>query len=170
MQAVEVVTRERVIGLEYSKDAKMFSIPSAMKSAYGVILEELKTQSFGESDKAVVYTRYRDVDLGAMECMGFFAKLMGMFDTFKMDMGISIDEFDYTKSTFKTGEIKAGEYVQYLHVGPYSKMHQAYGKLSKYVVENNINVEHQTYDIYLNDPRVTSKEKLETIIMVKVAS
>lgn len=168
MQNVEIVRRESVIGLEYPQEAKMFSIPFVMKKAFLSIKNELATQSCDTKENNLVYTRYKAVDLKAMSCMGFFQKLLGMFHGMQMDMGIAAVDFDYTKSSFQKGEIKAGDYVQYLHVGPYSKMHQAYDKLVAYIIENDIDVEHETYDIYLNNPQEVPKEELQTIVMVKI--
>lgn len=170
MQKVEIVSRDTIKGLETVQSAKMFSIPSVMKKSFSLLRQELTTQSCDNKENTVVYTRYKNVDLKAMDCMGFFQKLLGMFDTMKMDIGISVKGFDYTKSDFQNGEIKAGNYVQYLHIGPYSKMYQAYDKLTKYVVENDIDIENETYDIYLNNPQEVPKEELETIVMVKIKS
>ncbi len=168
MNEVEIVTREVLVGLEYSEDAKIFSISKVMNRAYAAVLDELKTQECDKKEEGVVYARYREVDFKAMHAMGFLQKMFGMFDTFKMDMGISVDGFVYDNSTLKRGEIPAGQYVQYLHKGAYSKIYKAYDKLAAYIVDNDIDVVNESYDIYLNDPYAVKEDELETIVMIKI--
>jgi len=170
MSKVEILKRDKVIGVEYSEDAKIFSIAKVMQKAFGLLVNELKRQKCGQENTTLVYTRYRDIDFKKMAQMNFFQKLVGMFDTFKMDMGISSKTFDPNNSAFKTGEIPAGEYVQYLHVGAYKKMHSAYDTLAKYILDNDLEVENVSYDLYLNNPEEVSEDKLETIIMVQLKS
>lgn len=65
-------------------------------------------------------------------------------------------------------EIPAGRYASMVYTGPYSRLKEAYRELSEWIEKNQLKSNFRAYEIYLNDPQVTSEDKLETKILLGV--
>jgi hypothetical protein len=59
---------------------------------------------------------------------------------------------------------KEGRTVQVLHVGPYSKIREAVGKLSTFAEEHGTRFRGELHELYLSDPRRVAPERLRTIL------
>ncbi len=65
--------------------------------------------------------------------------------------------------------IKEGLCAQIIHKGPYGDpMEQTFSLLKKYVEEQDYEYEKESHDIYFNDARRISSEKLKTLIRARV--
>ena len=64
----------------------------------------------------------------------------------------------------KFEKIKEGLSAQVLYIGPYTEETETIDSLHKYIKENNLQLNGNHHEIYLNDPRKTTSEKLKTII------
>ena len=63
---------------------------------------------------------------------------------------------------------KEGRAVQVLHVGPYDRIGEAFGRLGTYAVENGLIAQCPPHEIYISDPRRAAAEKLKTIARLPV--
>lgn len=168
METVQIVTRkESVIGLELSKDAKTFSIAHTMATSFLKIQEKIKEDKLQAG--SLVYTRYRDINWVDESTKGFFAKFLSIFTkVWKMDMGFEVPTLQDAPSGFTKGTIEAGSYLQYKHIGPYSKLTFAYKKVTAFALENNIELDSVVYDIYLNNPHSVPRKELQTLVLAKI--
>lgn len=65
-------------------------------------------------------------------------------------------------------EVEAGEYAVTLHKGPFEKLAQTYAELfGKWLANSGREAKHApSIELYLNDPKTTSPEKLEILIQI----
>jgi len=66
-------------------------------------------------------------------------------------------------------ELPGGQMAKIVHKGPYEKSAVAYKKLFEWIAENHKKVVGPIREVYLNDPRQTSPEKLLTEIYAPIA-
>ena len=64
----------------------------------------------------------------------------------------------------KFGELKEGKCVQILYIGSYAEESETIRGLDDYMMINNLQANGYHHEIYLNDGRKVSSEKLKTII------
>ncbi len=66
--------------------------------------------------------------------------------------------------------IKAGKYARFLLTGPYSQIWMAFDRIFKTLTEQKVELRPEfCIENYLNDPRVTPEDKLETELLVPIA-
>ena len=65
-------------------------------------------------------------------------------------------------------KMSEGKCAQILHVGPYEKEGETYGKLMKFISEEGLEINGLFHEIYLSDPSRTPPEKYRTIIRLPV--
>lgn len=58
-----------------------------------------------------------------------------------------------------------GKYATHHHVGPYERLPEVHAALEQRLSAHGHSTAGATYEIYLNDPRTTAPENLETEIM-----
>jgi effector-binding domain-containing protein len=78
--------------------------------------------------------------------------------------------FPVAKAVSGNGEIQAseipgGKVLSCVHVGPYDKLGDAYQAMQQWLDANKREATGVSYEIYLNDPTVTSPEALQTQIL-----
>ena len=66
------------------------------------------------------------------------------------------------------GTLNEGKSLQVAHTWPYSKIHFAIKRIHTYAKKNNLKISWPHHEIYLNDPRRTDAERLQTIIRFPV--
>jgi len=66
--------------------------------------------------------------------------------------------------------IKAGKYARFLLTGPYSQIWMAFDRIFKTLADKSVKLRPEfCIENYLNDPRVTPEDKLETELLVPIA-
>lgn len=66
--------------------------------------------------------------------------------------------------------IKPGKYARFLLIGPYSHIWMAFDRIFKTLAERKVELRPEfCIENYLNDPRVTPEDKLETELLVPIA-
>ena len=69
------------------------------------------------------------------------------------------------RDTVTVSEIPGGKYAVYRYRGPYERLPEVQAALEQWLSANGHCITGATYEIYLNDPRTTAPESLETEIM-----
>jgi effector-binding domain-containing protein len=69
------------------------------------------------------------------------------------------------RGDIQAGEIPGGKAAACLYTGPYEEIEGAYNALFQWVEENGYEVAGAPYEMYLNDPRETPPEELQTQIL-----
>jgi hypothetical protein len=57
-----------------------------------------------------------------------------------------------------------------MHLGPYKNILETSEKIHAYAKEHNLNLRKDRHEVYLNDPRKTRGEFLQTIIRFSIIS
>jgi flavin reductase (DIM6/NTAB) family NADH-FMN oxidoreductase RutF/effector-binding domain-containing protein len=70
----------------------------------------------------------------------------------------------------QVSEIPGGKSATYHYVGPYEKLPQVRAALKQWLSTNGYTISGTIYEIYLNDPQVTTAENLETEIVYPLSS
>lgn len=104
----------------------------------------------------------------ALRMEGFKAFLALFTKKWDVTMGFPTPEKMQGDGSIQPIEIPAGPYFKTTHVGPYPKVGDAYKRLSAYAEEHNLALGARCYEYYLNDPRETPKDQLQTLIFVPV--
>lgn len=72
------------------------------------------------------------------------------------------------KGNIQEGKIAGGRFAHCAYIGPYEKIDKALSSLYKYIDETGFKGTGAVYEFYLNDPSVTSPDKLETSILIPI--
>jgi len=66
--------------------------------------------------------------------------------------------------------IKSGRYARFLLTGPYSQIWMAFDRIFKSLAEKNVELRPEfCIENYINDPRFTPEDKLQTELLVPIA-
>ncbi|MFX1450114.1 MAG: GyrI-like domain-containing protein, partial [Promethearchaeota archaeon] len=82
-----------------------------------------------------------------------------------IEIGFPVSKKLSGKGDIKVNEIPGGKFATCLHKGPYDKIAPAYNALTEWIKNNGYETTGVAYEIYLNDPRETPPQELETQIM-----
>lgn len=79
-------------------------------------------------------------------------------------------DVDVSKARFTS--FTEGLCVQMMHIGPYDKEYESIELMDKFISKNSLtNITddvHKQHEIYLSDPRRTSREKIRTVLRFPV--
>src|SRR5262249_37110081 len=71
---------------------------------------------------------------------------------------------------FRHRAVKGGNYARFLLTGPYSQIWMAFDRIFKSLAEENVELRPEfCIENYLNDPRVTPEDQLQTELLVPIA-
>ncbi len=164
---IEIVEREPEKTLEVSTQLAVWKMPFVFGRTYGRIVKVLERQSAEPSGPP--YARYLDVCWEELDKESKLAMLIKVFTRkWNLRIGFPVDgDFD-GNDDMVTGELPGGRYVKTLHRGPYKDVAEAYKRLCAWITQEGITVKHESVEIYLNDPRTTKKEDLETVVLIPI--
>ena len=162
---IEIIEKENGNALEIYEEISMMQMSKVMGSDYTKILDYLKSQN--SEMLGAPYARYLDIDWEKETNKGFFGILKDIFaKKWKIQIGmISSGKLD-AKENIKPAVYENKKYVKTIHKGPYQKVGATYKALYAYIKENNLNPENESFEFYLNDPKETKKEELETEVLI----
>ena len=66
----------------------------------------------------------------------------------------------------KPSVIGKREYASIVHKGPYRRVGQTYARMYRWIKEEGLSALPESMEVYLNDPRHTRKEDLETELLI----
>lgn len=76
---------------------------------------------------------------------------------------------DLPAKDMKLEKLTEGKCVQMLHVGPYEQQEPSIRKMHDFAKSQGLSLRDRHHEIYMNDPRSTPAEKLETILRQPVS-
>jgi len=79
------------------------------------------------------------------------------------------DKKDLDCSAVKRRSWKEGRALQLLHVGPYEKLGESYGKLHAEALQLGYRERGPAHEVYLSDPRRVEPERLKTIVRMPIS-
>lgn len=86
---------------------------------------------------------------------------------YKIDVAIGYPVKEkYSLDEYEMFELESGSALTSIHEGPYMKLRKTYKKMTKYMVENNLEAKYLAYEYYLNSPENVSKKELRTKVVL----
>ncbi len=162
---IEVIEKEIGNVLQIYEEISMMQMPKVMSSDYTKILDYLKLQN--SEMVGAPYARYLDIDWEKETNKGFFGILKDVFSKkWKIQIGMVSSNKLQEKGNIKPAVYENKKYVKTIHRGPYQKVGATYKEIYAYIKENKLIPKNESFEFYLNDPRETKKEELETEVLI----
>ncbi|CAA0082514.1 Uncharacterised protein [BD1-7 clade bacterium] len=162
---IDVVEKELGPVIEIDVNTAMWKMPATMREGFEVLSDV--TEQAGVDCTLAPYARFLEIDWSAEAKRGFLSTLIQVFSKpshFRMGMPISapIPHVDDIRS-----EILANRrYVRAVHVGPYQEVGDTYKRMAVWAQDNNLALAPESIELYLNDPRITEKDQLQTELLI----
>ena len=169
MSKIEIIEKEIGNVVEIEDKIPMWKMPFVMKKNYKKIMDYIDT--YKKDSAGVVYARYLNVDWESLMNKSSFRNFIDIFfQKWHFCAGITTSLKLEDNNNLKSNFIKNKKYVKIIHHGEYYKLSDTYKELYRLSKEQNILLKNESIEIYMNDPKITKKEDLETMILVTVES
>jgi effector-binding domain-containing protein len=126
------------------------NLPKTIGEGYGRIMGYLA--GIGEQPAGAPFVAYYNMDMENLD----------------IELGFPVAKKLPGRDSISASEIPGGMAATCLYTGPYQDMPQAYEALMKLVKEKGLEVSGVSYETYLNDPMVTPRQELMTLIMFPI--
>ncbi len=162
---MEIVTLKERKALIISDSLGMFKLAKAMGAAYP------KIKSYLDSNNVIYnsapFTSYVVDNWEKTVNMSGFSMVLSVFtQKWIIEMGYEIEGELENKDDMTVITLPSDEYIETMHIGPYQKVGDTYKKIYAFSEKGGRKLGGKSYEYYLNDPKETSKEKLETRVLV----
>lgn len=169
MEEIGIIEKEIGAVIEIEERVPVWKMPSVMGKDFNLILEYLKSK--GVDCKEAPYARYLDIDWDLEMKKGAFANFIGVFTKkWHFQAGIPTSKKIEGADNLVERQIRNKKYVKTIHCGPYQKVGVTYKKMYTWAKSQNLSLENESIEFYMNDPRDTKKESLETMVLIPVVS
>ena len=163
----EIIEKEIGNVIEIEENEATWKLPSIMKKDYKKIFEYLKSQNTECSDAP--YAHYLDVDWDAQINKSTFSNFLDIFTKkWHFWAGVPTSLKLDGEENLKSREIGKRRYAKAIHLGPYQKVGKTYENMYKWIKEQGLTEKNESFEFYLNDPRNTKKELLETLVLIPI--
>lgn len=88
---------------------------------------------------------------------------------FRAGFFVSATDAGKAAGAIKAGSTPAGRVVHFTHKGAYAKLSESYGQLMSWLEKEGLTLGAPTWEVYANDPDVTTEEDLVTEVYVALA-
>lgn len=146
----ELVVLEEQKALSVRTRISVQKLPDLIGTTYMEIIEYL--QSIGESQTIIPFVGYFNMDM----------------DDLDVEIGIPVTNDVPDNENMTMSKIPSGSYAQTIHTGPYSKTKEAYTAMMQWMEEHGQEGTGKSYEFYLNNPKTTPEEDLQTKILFQL--
>lgn len=154
--------------LEINVKAPMWKMPMVVGGSYKTIMAYM--ECLGIESSGAPYVRYLNLNWDALSRENKFITIIKMFTRkWNMLVGFPVAEKVDGNEIIQSGVLPGGSYLKTMHIGPYQNVGKTYKKIMDKVNNDNITIKNESLEIYLNDPRTTNKEELQTAVLVPLA-
>ena len=160
----DIALIEKEIGrvVEIEENTFIWKMPSVMAKNFG------RLTPFAAAD-AMPYARYVEFDWEDELTKGILASLAAMFfKRWHFFTGIQTDAKIDESGDLQLQTIPRRRYVMATHYGPYHQVSHTYRQIVDWADEHNLVLDDESFEFYLNDPRVVGKENTETMVLIPV--
>lgn len=169
MEEIEIIEKEIGDVVEIEERVPVWKMPFAMSKDFKLILEYLKSK--GVDCKEAPYARYLDFDWDLEMKRGAFANFIRMFTKqWHFQAGMPTSTKIGGANNLVGRKIQTKKYVKTIHYGPYQKVGATYQKMYVWAKGKKLSFENESIEFYLNDPRDTEKNSLETMVLIPIAN
>ncbi|MDF1672112.1 MAG: GyrI-like domain-containing protein [Vicingaceae bacterium] len=146
----ETVESSPILFINESSSLDSDSIALKLSEAYGEIMALVGVSNLEVKGSPIAIT----TDL-TME---------DMYWEFKAAIPVNYPEGFEVMGRIKTGNTYEGKVVKGVHVGSYEESMNTYSAIEKYIKENELQINGETWEEYIDDPSKVAPEKLRTFI------
>lgn len=144
----QVVDRPAQPTLVVRRRSTVQGLPQVLGPAWGAIAQY--AGGMGMQPAGPPFVAYHNLDMQDLD----------------LEIGFPFREKLPGEGEVEAGETPAGRAATCLHVGPYDRIHLAYDALQRWMEVNGHVPVGVAYEFYLNDPRSTSPDDLETQVVL----
>jgi len=152
--SVKIATFPEFSVLYIPAKTRIANIKDVIGKAYKEIFAYLKASNVNMSQNFDPYVKYNNKDMNNLD----------------IEIGVRVKKALPGNDKIKSGKIAAGKYAVIMHTGPYNEIGKTYEIIMAYIKKNKLKTKSFCYELYLNDPKKTPANKLETIIYLPIES
>ena len=158
---------EKAIGpvVEIEEYARVWRMPATFARDYKRITDYLATQ--GAECVDMPYARYLDMDweveLNRGKLAAFFSLLTKKWHFFA---GMPASKPVPGEAELKSQVLSSQRFVRGVHRGPYQKSDATYKALFDWATAQNLSLQNEAIECYVNDPHEVDKADIETVILI----
>ncbi len=146
-------TNVKSANILYTEEATNFFTNTDMSSiyanAYSKIKEEMEKQEADFAGAPISITTFFNMETGEVK--------------FNPAIPVTTDNIK-SAGEIKAGKTYEGKVLKALHIGPYDTVDKTYTRLQEYIQANNIEINGDSWEEYVDDPTKVSVDKLKTYI------
>ena len=158
---IEIVEKEIGKVLEIEERAYVWQMPSVMSKNFTKLVEYTNTKC-DESTQVSLYARYVGFDWEKELSKGILTNLICIFtNKWHFFTGITNTKSLDSNTDIKANIINKRKYIKTIHYGEYKNVSTTYKKMCDFAKEKAILIGDESFEFYLNDPKVVEKEKIE---------
>ncbi len=164
---VVIIKKEKEFTLEIGANCTMPKLPGTIKNSYIKIMDYMAKLNVKPTETPFV--RYVNLNWGELNKQNKFVAFLKIFtQKWEMLIGFPVKNSVPGEGEIVAGFIPAGRYVKAVHKGAYHKVGDTYKKMVSFIEKENLQYGNESIEYYLNDPKVTKKEDLETIVLIPI--
>lgn len=154
--------------IEIEDSAPMWKMPNIMSKNFSRIFKYLTARNC--KAKEAPFARYLEVDWEALMKNKPLRNFIEIFTKrWHFLVGVATSEKLNGEGVLKASTLPKRKFVKTIHRGPYRNIGKTYKGMYRWVKDQGLIVENESIEYYLNDPRTTRKEDLETMVLIPIA-
>ena len=161
----EIIEKEIGNVVEIEETVSMMKLPTVMGNDFKRIMEYIKSNN--SECTGAPYARYLDIDWEKQTSKSMLANIFDAFTKkWHFMVGVPSSTQLAGEEELKPKYIETQNYAKAIHIGPYQKVGKTYKNLYAWIKAQNLSAVGESIEIYINNPRETKKEDLETIVLI----
>ncbi len=164
---IEIIDKEIGNVIEIEQRGPVWKMPVTLGKAYKRLFAYLSAQNTESADAP--YVRYVNIDWKQAMRQ---SKLAGLFEVFTKQwhyyVGVPVSKSLAGEEDLRSSAIAKARYVRMTHRGAYKDVGRTYQQMCAWIQAQGLSAAEASIEFYLNDPKTTKKEDLETIVLIPV--
>ncbi|MCJ7802339.1 MAG: GyrI-like domain-containing protein [Candidatus Marinimicrobia bacterium] len=166
---IKIIEKEIGYVIEIEEKVSMFKMPKLLGQNYKSIFAYFAEKNIKESGDTMPYTRYLDIEWEKQMKRGAIGNIVDAFTKkWHFQVGVPSTKKLDSKERMISNKISNKKYIRTMHYGPYQKVGETYKIMWEFAQDNNLKLENESIEHYLNDPSTVSKDKIETEVLIGI--
>lgn len=166
---IKIIENEIGYVIEIEENVSMFKMPKLMGQNYKTIFAYFAEKGIQNSEDTIPYTRYLDIEWEKQMKRGAIGNMVDAFTkNWHFHVGVPSTKKLGNKDRMISNKISQKKYIGTMHYGPYQKVGNTYKKMWKFAQDNNLKIDNESIEYYLNDPTTVTKDKIETEVLIGI--
>jgi len=165
----EIIEKEIGAVVEIEEKAPVWKMPIVMGRDFHRLIDYVDSQHSELVD--VPYSHYVDIQWEKQLNKGLMGDILDLFfKKWHFFVGMAVSNRLTEQGNIKPAMLDKRKYVRGVHKGSYQKMGQTYTRIIDWIKKQGLTPAPESIEFYVNDPRQTKEEELETVVLVPVSS